>query len=127
VTLIDTSSLVHFLRPAGDAAVRLRVLQALRTGEARTCAMVMLELWNGAGGDRERKAIRELARLVPDLAIDADVWRTASDLARRCRLAGVTVPATDLLIEACARCHGAGLEHADADFTAIATAVPRDA
>jgi predicted nucleic acid-binding protein len=49
------------------------------------------------------------------------------DLARRCRAAGVTVPATDVLIDACARRHGAALEQADADFDRIAKAAPRAA
>jgi predicted nucleic acid-binding protein len=37
------------------------------------------------------------------------------------------VPATDLLIAACAGHHGAQLEHADADFDAIARVTARDA
>jgi hypothetical protein len=42
---------------------------------------------------------------------------------RRCseHQADVTVPATDILIAACARRHGAELEHADRDFDAIAS------
>jgi predicted nucleic acid-binding protein len=92
----------------------------LEGGTARWCALVRLELWNGAGGEREKKVLREFERLVPDLAIDAATWNDACDLARRCRAAGVTVPATDILIAACARQHGEDLEHADGDFDAIA-------
>jgi predicted nucleic acid-binding protein len=33
----------------------------------------------------------------------------------------VTAPATDVLIAACARRHGAALEYADADFDLLAT------
>lgn len=123
--LVDTSAWIHFLRPDGDAAVRARVDVALRAGTARWCPVVRLELWNGAGGERERKALRQFERLVPELPIDAVIWGEACELARRCRAAGVTVPATDVLIAACARHHGAQLEHADADFDAIARAVPR--
>jgi predicted nucleic acid-binding protein len=57
---------------------------------------------------------------VPELAITDEVWSEACDLARRCRGAGVSVPATDILIAACARHHGAELEQADGDFEAIA-------
>jgi predicted nucleic acid-binding protein len=120
VVLVDTSSWIHFLRPDGDAAVRTRVEAALRAGSARWCPLVRLELWNGAGGERERKVLREFERLIPDLPIDAETWREACDLARRCRGAGVTVPATDILIAACARRNGAEIEHADGDFDAIA-------
>ena len=84
--------------------------------------MVRLELWNGARGERERKVLREFERLVPELATTADVWADAFELARRCRVAGVTVPATDLLICACANHYGADLEHADDDFVLISGA-----
>ena len=86
--------------------------------------MVRLELWNGARGEREKKVLREFERLVPELATSATVWEEAFTLSRRCRAAGVTVPATDVLIYACATHHGAELEHADGDFAAI-SGVPR--
>jgi hypothetical protein len=85
--------------------------------------MVRLELWNGAGGDREKKILRDFERLVPELDITPNVWSAACELARACRAAGVNVPATDLLIDACAREHGAALEEADGDFDLIARAV----
>lgn len=78
--------------------------------------MVRLELWNGAGGDRDKKVLRDFERLLPDLPIDAQVWQLSLDLAKKARSAGVTVPATDVLIAACARRHQVGLEHADSDF-----------
>ncbi len=122
--LIDSSSWIHFLRPDGDASTRDRVSVALEAGTARWCAMVRLELWNGARGEREKKVLREFERLVPELATSATVWEEAFTLSRRCRAAGVTVPATDVLIYACATHHGAELEHADGDFAAI-SGVPR--
>jgi predicted nucleic acid-binding protein len=120
VILIDSSSWIHFLRPDGDSEVRTRVQEALQVGSASWCSLVRLELWNGAGGERERKVLREFERRIPELAIDGDVWNAACDLARRCRAAGVTVPATDILIASCAQHHGAALEHDDGDFDAIA-------
>lgn len=119
MVLVDTSAWIHFLRPDGDGAVRTRVEGALRAGTARLCPLVRLELWNGAGGERERKVLRELERSIPELGITAQVWGEARELARRCRAAGVSVPATDLLIAACAFHHGARIEHEDADFDAI--------
>lgn len=119
MVLVDTSSWIHLLRPDGDAGVRARVEQALRTGEAVWCPIVRLELWNGAGGTREKKILRELEDVIPELAITQEVWTGALVLARRAREAGVTVPATDLLIAACAQHHGAALETADADFARL--------
>lgn len=114
--LVDTSAWIHFLRSNGEAAVRERVALALTTGEACWCAMVRLELWNGAGGERERKVLRDFERVLTDLPITDEVWAAAADLARRARASAVTVPAADILIAACARRHGASLETADADF-----------
>ena len=82
---------------------------------------MQLELWNGARGQQERKVLRDFARALPELPIDDRVWQVAYDLARQARTRGVTVPATDLIIAACARCHGATLEAADTDFTLLAT------
>ena len=116
MTLIDTSSWIHLLRPNGDPAVRSRVEAALKAGEACWCPIVQLELWNGARGDREKRVLRDFAAVLPVLPIDDDVWSDAYALARRARSRGVTVPATDVAIAACARIHGAAIESADSDF-----------
>ncbi len=118
--LIDTSSWIHLLRPDGDPAIRRRVEAALRSGDACWCPIVQLELWNGARGDREQRVLRRFAEALPVLPIDEDVWSAAYDLARRARAQGVTIPAADLAIAACARRHGAGLESADTDFELLA-------
>ncbi len=122
--LVDSSSWIHFLRPNGDPEVRARVEAALTAGEACWCPLVRLELWNGAAGDRDRKSLRDFEAVLPELPIDDEVWSGAYELARRARSAGVSVPATDMLIAACARRHGAELETADSDFERLAAAVP---
>ena len=121
MVLIDTSSWIDFFRPDGNAAAKARVQAALQAGAACWCPMVRLELWNGARGDREKRVLKEFERLLPELGITVEVWEAAYDLARRCRAAGITVPATDLLIIACSRYHGAQLEQSDSDFDRIPT------
>lgn len=116
MTLIDTSSWIHLLRPNGDPAVRSRVEAALKAGDACWCPIVQLELWNGARGEREKRVLRDFAAVLPSLPIDEDVWSAAYELARRARAGGITVPATDVAITACAQVHGAALESADSDF-----------
>ena len=118
--LIDTSSWIHMLRPSGDPTIRSRVEAALTSGQARWCPPVQLELRNGARGQKERAVLRKLAAAIPELPIDKDVWRTAYDLARGARARGVTVPATDLIIAACAIRFGAALESSDSDFDLLA-------
>ena len=121
--LVDSSSWIHFLRPNGDPVVRSRVEAALTSGEACWCPLVRLELWNGAAGDREKKILRDFEDVLLELAVDDDAWVGAYELARRARSAGVSVPATDILIAACARRHGAELETADTDFERLAALV----
>lgn len=116
MTLIDTSSWIHFLRPNGDPAARVRVEAALKAGDACWCPSVQLELWNGARGDREKRVLQNFAAVLPELPINENVWSAAYELARRARAKGVTVPATDVVIAACAQVHGADLESTDSDF-----------
>ena len=84
------------------------------------CPIVQLELWNGARGSREQRVLRRFAEALPMLPMDEDVWLAAYDLARRARAQGVTVPAADVAIAACARRHGAELESADSDSKLLA-------
>jgi predicted nucleic acid-binding protein len=119
--LVDTSAWIHSLRPDGDPAVAERVRAALESGEATWCAMVRLELWNGARGDREKKVLRDMEATLSDLPITDEVWQLAMQLAQQARAKGWTVPATDLLVAACAQHHEAGLEHADSHFDQIAS------
>ena len=119
---VDTSSWVEALRVDGDGAVRSRVAAALGEGRARLAHIVLLELWNGARGERERRELSHIEAAVPILETSEAVWDAARALARACRAAGVTVPATDLLVYACARHHGVDLEHADAHLEAIRVA-----
>ena len=112
------------LRPNGDPAVRDRVTAALTGGAACWCPPMQLELWNGARGQREKKVLQDFADTLPELVIDEGVWRQAYDLARQARARGVTVPAVNVLIAACARYHGAAIETADTDFGLLASVDP---
>lgn len=123
MVLIDTSSWINLLRPNGNPVVRQRVEQALREGLASWCPQVRLELWNSAAGEREKKTLREMEQVLPNLSIDEEVWAQACELARRARSAGITIASSDLLIAACSRRHGAQLETSDSDFEKIA-AIP---
>ena len=108
------------MRPKGDSTVKARVEALLRAGEAAWCGMVRLELWAGIDDDRERHALREYEAVIPELPIDERVWQAAYAAASRSRQAGKTVPASDILVFACARHHGVEIEHADAHFEMLA-------
>ena len=120
LTLIDTSSWIEALRRGGRAEVRERVARLMGEGRAAWCDMVALELWNGARGGYEREQLQKLGQELVLLPTTELTWSKAKALADRCRSTGNTVPATDLIIAACALVHGANVEHCDAHLTIIA-------
>ena len=117
--LVDTSSWIEALRTDGDPQVRSRVSALMKEGRVCLCDIVLLELWNGAQGDREKNNLKRLEEVLPKLVTDGDVWVKARELARACRIKGVTVPATDLLVFACASHYKVDLEHSDEHFELI--------
>ena len=119
--LVDTSSWIEYLR-GRTSAVADRVRDLMREDEAAVCEMVLVELWNGAQGAAEKRALRELQEVLPVLPINAAVWIKAMKLAQACRASGVTVPAVDVVVAACAFHHGVELEHCDAHYGSIQTA-----
>lgn len=119
MVLIDTSAWIHALRPDGEQEIKARVAALLESGQAVSCPMVLLELWNGARGEHERRVIRDLERDLPMLEVTSEVWKTAGALAWAARKSGQTIPAADFLIAACAYHHGARIVHDDPHFASI--------
>lgn len=117
--LIDTSAWVETLRAQGDPVLRERVKTLVLEDQAVLCDMVLLELWNGARGSEEQKLLADLEAQVASVPITAEVWSKAQATARKLRARGVTVPATDLLIAACAEHHGLGVVHKDEHFEQV--------
>lgn len=118
--LVDTSAWIDALRKDGDPETRRKVTELARDEAAVLCEMVLLELWNGARGKAELAMIRELETELEVLPVLPAVWRAADALARDCRAAGFSIPATDLVIAACADHHRVGLLHRDSHFDQIA-------
>jgi hypothetical protein len=114
--LIDTSAWIEAMRASGDETIRLRVERLMLDARAVFCDLVRLELWNGARGEKERRWLKELEAAIEAVPTTPEVWERASALAWSCRARGITVPATDLLIAACAVEHGLDLLHRDAHF-----------
>jgi len=115
--LVDTSSWIEFLRGEKNECSR-RVGDLLKANEAAWSEPIQLELWNGAHRD-EWHTLEELETLIVPLHVDATVWQKSIGLARKCRAAGLTVPATDLLIAACALHHRLEVEHNDQHYPKI--------
>jgi predicted nucleic acid-binding protein len=121
VTLIDTSSWIQFLRRGGNASVKQRVRDLLKDGSVATCPVVLAELWMGAGSAKDRQDVQELQDVLPCLPMDQQTWDLSYRLARVCCERGTPVPASDLLIAACAFFHGATIDAEDKHFATLET------
>ena len=118
--LVDTSAWIETLRADGREEVRAEVAGLVREGDCVTCDMILLELWAGARSDAQRKALRELAEKSAWVETTPAVWVEARELARRARSRGLTVPAADLLIAACAGHYGLRILAVDTHFDRLA-------
>lgn len=116
MTLIDTSSFVHFLRLKGDRRAKQRVAGLLESGAGAICEIVAVELWMGVGSSADKREIEELCSLVSFLPLTESVWARAKQLAARCRSDGTLVPSSDIIIAACAFVHHAALDFEDQHF-----------
>ena len=119
MTFVNTSSWIEQLSAGGDGGIRNRVESLLIAVEAPWCPFVELKLWNGARGDRELSALRRTANTRVSLEIDGEVWALTCRNAHLCREHGISAPASDIIVTACARRHGVGLEHNDRHFELI--------
>lgn len=124
IFLVDTSAWVEAIRSNGDKVLADRIRGLNSRGQSAWCPMVRLELWNGARGQPEADFLKFLETSIIDLPINEEVWRLANQLARLARKAGKTFPASDLLIAACARFHGAEIVHRDRHFEQLKTLEP---
>ena len=118
--LVDTSAWIETLRKDGDPTMRARVNALTADDAAVLCDQVRLELWNGARGNADHRLLRDLEQQLSSVPTSPEVWALARDLARAARGHGLTLPAADLLIAACAAHHGLGLIHQDAHFEQLA-------
>ena len=119
MVLVDTSIWIEGLRTNGRVDARARLDELLAADEAAWCDVIRLELWNGARGDAEKKALRYLDSLIPRLPIDERVWAEAVEVGQVARRSGLTVNVGDLIIFACARFYDVKIEHLDAHFTRL--------
>jgi predicted nucleic acid-binding protein len=110
---------MHFLRRKGDATVKKWVGVLLQQGEAVTCPMVLVELWMGAGSEKDRSDVAKIEAVLQNLQVTQDVWQVANRLASMCREAGTPIPGTDVVIAACAHVYGAGIEAVDEHFPVL--------
>lgn len=114
--LIDTSAWIQTMRRGGKTEVRAQVDGLLHSGKAAWCAPVRLELWANVGRDPEAAILRQYEIVLPNYPVTESIWGEAQLLAERGRREGLSAPAMDILIAACARHHDLEVVHDDAHF-----------
>ncbi len=126
MVLIDSSCWIEALRRHGNVQIREEVHQLILKGEAGWCDLIRVELWVGARGLEERKTLRAFEADLITFPLDQQVWSKACQLAEKSRDAGKTIPATDLIIAACAWRHRVPLKHHDAHLTFLLELISKD-
>ncbi len=84
---------------------------------------IWVELYQGARGKREKKALKDWREICLWLEFDETCWTEAAATARTCMRAGVNVPFGDVLIHACSKRHGVELLERDRHFAMILKAM----
>ena len=118
--LVDSSSWIEYLRANGRPDVKDRVESLMDDDEAAWCYPVRLELWNGANGAEDARNLARMEKLIHNLEINDAVGVLSTELARKARARGRSVPAMDILIAACAAHHEIPVESCDEHFKWLA-------
>lgn len=100
VVLPDSSFYIACTRAGLDPFRELA--NYVETYEFVTCGMVMLEVCRGLREPRVLRRFQERFAIMPFLPAHNDVWRLANDIAWGLDRRGIVLPATDILIAACA-------------------------
>lgn len=124
--LADTSIWVQFLRKRGDRAIKADVAEHLRVATIAWCDMVRVELSKGVANVEDLADLEELDEVVTTVPTNEAVWEEARELAVLTRRFGKAVPATDILIYACALVHGLTMMHRDTHFDTLAELLDRN-
>lgn len=120
LVLIDSSIWIDLLRTSSREDDLSRMQSLLTARESAWCGMIQLELWAGIRDSKQRKDLDQLSSVVHDLEITKAVWQEANHTAALARSKGITAPASDHLIHACARVHKVEIWHRDKHFDALA-------
>lgn len=118
--VLDTSVLIEYYRPSGDAQVRAAVAEAIGDDAVAVNGILQVELLAFAAGEKERRTLAEDLQAFHWLELGREQFDLACDLGFTLRRGGVTIPATDLIIAASAITAQSALFHADGHFDRIA-------
>jgi len=117
--LIDSSVWIEYFRPRGSLKIKERIRELLELGVVVICGVVKVEIMRGAKNKRDLGKLFDSFYSLPQVPIDDEVIKRASEWAFELDRRGKVVPTTDLII-ASAAYKKAKILHIDKDFKTIA-------
>jgi predicted nucleic acid-binding protein len=116
----DSSALIEYFRRGGLPAVQEAVAAAIGDDALAFNGIIFVEVVGFAADERERRALLASFGAFRRLALEDGDFDLAASIGFDLRRQGRTVPATDLIIAACAIRARAELLHVDDHFADIA-------
>jgi predicted nucleic acid-binding protein len=116
----DSSALIEYYRRGGSPAVQEAVAAAIADDALAFNGIIFVEVVGFAADERERRALLASFGAFRRLALEDEDFDLAAGIGFDLRRLGRTVPATDLIIAACAIRARAELLHVDDHFAEIA-------
>ena len=117
--LVDSSAWIFALRPRAFRPIQRRLDELLAEDRVVITGIIEMELLGGVRSEQQFEELRESLAGLRRAEIREVDWSGAAEMAFRLRRAGRTVPFTDVMIAFQARRAGAGILHADRDFTVL--------
>jgi predicted nucleic acid-binding protein len=118
--LADSSALIEYFRRGGSPAVQEAVAAAIADDVLAFNGIIFVEVVGFAADERERLALQASFGAFHRLLLEDEDFDLAASIGFDLRRHGRTVPATDLIIAACAIRTQAELLHVDDHFAAVA-------
>ena len=122
--LIDSSVWIDYYHPRGPSTLKRRVQERLEEGTVATMGLITVEVLQGAPTHAVFTALEEDFLGLHWLDVTQKIWLEAAQLGARLRQAGLSIPATDMVIATTALHHHCTLWHRDEDFTRLARHTP---
>ena len=122
--LVDSSAWIEFYRAGGEPLVSEAVASAISEDLAAVNGLVQVEILPYVRTPAEYRKVASDFSAMHWLELSQAVFDLATDLGRKLRRNGITVPATDLTIAACAVAHETALLHFDHHYDLIAAHTP---
>ena len=122
--VVDSSAFIAYYRPGGNPEASSAVAEAISEDEVAVNGLIQVEIVSYAASVAARDRLISDFKAFHWLDLNRADFALAQDLGFRLRQAGVTIPATDLIIAASALNSDTRLYHRDRHFDLIAAKTP---